>query len=1068
MPDLRISELPAISIIASDDLFAIVDTDLSITKKVDYATLTAAIYAGLPATYTDEEAQDAVGAILSSEFTYDDGIPRIEINEISATKITGDKPSTFISDFDEAAQDAAAAMIQNGTGITWSYNDGANTLTPTVTITQYTDEQAQDAIGAMVDSSLVYNDGTPRLSRAALTGDVTASEGNNATTIANDAVTFAKFQNISTDRLLGRDTAGSGDVEEISLGTGLAWSGSASIVSTITQYTDEAAQDAVGTILVDSSTIDFTYADGTPSITAIVINSSITFAKMQDITTDTLLGRDTAGTGAVEQITLGTGLAFSGTGSIVCSITQYTDERAQDAVGAMVDTTLVYVDATPLLTRAALTGDVTAAQGSNATTIANDAVTFAKFQNITTDRLLGRDTAGTGDVEEISLGTGLAWSGSQSINVTITQYTDEMVDDRVAALIQNGTGITWSYNDGANTLTPTVTITQYTDEMAQDAVGGILTDSTTIDFDYNDGIPFITGSVKDDSITFAKIQNITTDRLLGRDTAGTGDTEEISLGTGLAWSGSGAINVTITQYTDELAQDAIGGILSAEFTYDDATPTISIASVASTKITGLMALSQGGTNKNMTAVAGGIVWTDSDSMEVIAAGTTGRALVSGGSGAPTWFAPTAGSVIFAGTSGILEQDNANFFFDNPNNRLLLLTATTGEATIKIGSANPPSIGLDWHFYATSATFSRMGLNSVTGNAAYELLGNGTRKWALGIEPSPDAFEIFDIVADKSMLTILPSSGFVGIGNDFTNPTVRLDVNSGLAETEPIFRIGNSGVGTTSKFFTSSATPEGAITGSPGDKCFLNTGKEYLKVSGSATNTGWKENITDQSFDPAYTVYWYSDFTSLTNNPEDTFVSFQNSGTGSAVQSVASTGNHTGIVSCGTGTTTTGRSCLVSALDAAEPANGILTYETLIRIPNVSDGTETYTTRFGFIDAVTGESTDGAFFRYTHSVNSGKFEIVTRKAGAETAADSGTTVAANTWYKLKVVINAAANSVAFTINGTATSNSPIATNVPNTSSNLFGFGNMILKSAGSTSRSIQVDYMRFIHNLTTSR
>lgn len=53
----------------------------------------------------------------------------------------------------------------------------------------------------------------------------------------------------------------------------------------------------------------------------------------------------------------------------VGDVTQYTDELAQDAIGAMVDASLVYVDATPLLTRAALTGDVTAAQGSNATTV---------------------------------------------------------------------------------------------------------------------------------------------------------------------------------------------------------------------------------------------------------------------------------------------------------------------------------------------------------------------------------------------------------------------------------------------------------------------------------------------------------------------------------------------------------------------------------------------------------------------------------------------------------------------------------------------------------------------------
>jgi hypothetical protein len=40
-------------------------------------------------------------------------------------------------------------------------------------------------------------------------------------------------------------------------------------------YNDESAQDAIGTILVDSSTIDFTYSDATPSITASVIASAV-------------------------------------------------------------------------------------------------------------------------------------------------------------------------------------------------------------------------------------------------------------------------------------------------------------------------------------------------------------------------------------------------------------------------------------------------------------------------------------------------------------------------------------------------------------------------------------------------------------------------------------------------------------------------------------------------------------------------------------------------------------------------------------------------------------------------
>lgn len=72
-----------------------------------------------------------------------------------------------------------------------------------------------------------------------------------------------------------------------------------------------------------------------------------------------------------------------------------------------------------------LTGNVTAGPGSGSqvATIANDAVTFAKIQNITTDRLLGRDTAGSGDAEEISLSTGLEFTGGPGIRMTTAQRT---------------------------------------------------------------------------------------------------------------------------------------------------------------------------------------------------------------------------------------------------------------------------------------------------------------------------------------------------------------------------------------------------------------------------------------------------------------------------------------------------------------------------------------------------------------------------------------------------------------------------------------------------------------------
>lgn len=95
---------------------------------------------------------------------------------------------------------------------------------------------------------------------------------------------------------------------------------------------------------------------------------AVTYAKIQNVAAKRLLGRDTAPAGIVQELTVTGGLEFTGTG----------------------------------IRRSELTGDVTAAAGSDETVIADEAVTYAKIQNVsTTDRLLGRSTAGAGDIEEI-------------------------------------------------------------------------------------------------------------------------------------------------------------------------------------------------------------------------------------------------------------------------------------------------------------------------------------------------------------------------------------------------------------------------------------------------------------------------------------------------------------------------------------------------------------------------------------------------------------------------------------------------------------------------------------------
>ena len=97
-----------------------------------------------------------------------------------------------VTDFSEAVDDRVAALAVAGANITITYNDALNTLT-FAGVAGYTDEQAQDAVGAMIDASLIYVDATPLLQRAALTGDATAAAGSNALTLATVNANVGSF-----------------------------------------------------------------------------------------------------------------------------------------------------------------------------------------------------------------------------------------------------------------------------------------------------------------------------------------------------------------------------------------------------------------------------------------------------------------------------------------------------------------------------------------------------------------------------------------------------------------------------------------------------------------------------------------------------------------------------------------------------------------------------------------------------------------------------------------------------------------------------------------------------------
>jgi hypothetical protein len=79
--------------------------------------------------------------------------------------------------------------------------------------------------GSPASGNLTKFSGATSVTNGDLSGDVTTS-GTLATTITNDAVSYAKLQNVSAaSKLLRRGDSGSGDPQEITIGTGLTMTG---------------------------------------------------------------------------------------------------------------------------------------------------------------------------------------------------------------------------------------------------------------------------------------------------------------------------------------------------------------------------------------------------------------------------------------------------------------------------------------------------------------------------------------------------------------------------------------------------------------------------------------------------------------------------------------------------------------------------------------------------------------------------------------------------------------------------------------------------------------------------
>jgi hypothetical protein len=192
-----------------------------------------------------------------------------------------------------------------------------------------------------------------------------------------------------------------------------------------------------------------------------------------------------------------------------------------------------------------------------------------------------------------------------------------------------------------------------------------------------------------------------------------------------------------------------------------------------------------------------------------------------------------------------------------------------------------------------------------------------------------------------------------------------------------------------------------------------------------------------------------------------FVTMSSGGAGSLIGANDNRGGRTSWSTGGTanGRTSRGTSMSGGSIFVFSAASGVHTYKMLgWSTPVLSDATDTFAQRFGFGDSITGDFTDGAYFEFEANANA-NILYKTAAAGVRTTVTTTFAPAAGTDYDFKVVVtqNSSADFYyrisssqgAWTLLGTTT------TNIPSGTTRATSCGLSIIKSAGTTSRSMEI-------------
>jgi hypothetical protein len=480
--------------------------------------------------------------------------------------------------------------------------------------------------------------------------------------IAPGAITTSGLT-MATARLLGRTTASSGAVEEITVGTGL----SLSVGSLTNTAPDQVVSLTGGTAISISGTY--------PSFT-------ITNTAPDQIVSLTGAGT-TVVTGTYPSFTITSSDQYGGTVTSVSVVT------ANGFAG-----TVANASTTPAIT---LTTSVSGLVKGNGTALSaaiagTDYVAPGAYTSsgltMATARLLGRTTASSGAAEEITVGTGLSLSAGS--------LTNSAPDQTVVLTAGTGISISSAY--------PNFTITNSAPDQTVSLTGA----GTTVVTGTYPNFTITSNDQYTGTVTSVGLSGGTT----GLSVSGTNPittSGTFTLGGTLVVANGGTGATTLTGY--------VKGNGTSAFTASATIPASDISSGAALTKTD---------DTNVTLTLGGSPSTALLAATSLTLGWTGQLGVTrGGTGTGTAF--TAGSIVFAGASGVYSQDNANLFWDDSNNRLGIGTTSPSYAVEVAGDLRLAGGG-DLRLGSATGTTGTAGDSSIYSDAndMYLNTGNATR------------------------------------------------------------------------------------------------------------------------------------------------------------------------------------------------------------------------------------------------------------------------------------------------------------------------------------------------------